>query len=556
LIRPQRGKRTQNEHGSNTERTRYCGGNVLWQNPQVALLSPVYPLAAVVSLPLAVKITIALHVFLSFIGMHLLLTRVFRLSFLPAVLFLSSLFTLAGAPALHIKVGHPWFLSFYYLPLLAFFFLLAMQTGRLAHIFCAAAISALAVYNGGLHAAAPAAVAVILFSIFAAVARRDWRPLAVGIVFGLAAVAYSAPRLVPVAMFVTGDRFVDARGVPERPDRTTLEAQARAFLDRDQGGGIEFPGRRHGWHEYGDYIGLFGALLIVSSIVWILSDRPWQRDRWLGVLLALTSLVLLLLALGDFSAHSPYTILNMIPPFTRFRNPSRYVLVFNLFAAATAAWAAAAVAGEGGPVRLRRFLAILFVLASFDLAHENRRNFEEVFSQPPLQAGFSFLKPSGRLVQDTVTSPYGPNSPMLRAMLDGRGVVDCYESLQLQRAVDPAQDLVFSDGSARIFKVSFTPNRIEFTALPGAAGARVFLNQNYTRGWTSDAGVVALDERTGRAYVSLRNDQAGQFSFTFVPPGIWTGLLLFATGIGMSVVGWTWKTNTERTQNEHGTNTE
>ena len=24
----------------------YCGGNVLWQNPQIALLSPVYPLTA------------------------------------------------------------------------------------------------------------------------------------------------------------------------------------------------------------------------------------------------------------------------------------------------------------------------------------------------------------------------------------------------------------------------------------------------------------------------------------------------------------------------------
>ena len=25
----------------------YCGGNVLWQNPQIALLSPVYPLTAI-----------------------------------------------------------------------------------------------------------------------------------------------------------------------------------------------------------------------------------------------------------------------------------------------------------------------------------------------------------------------------------------------------------------------------------------------------------------------------------------------------------------------------
>ena len=38
----------------------YCGGNVLWQNPQIALLSPVYPLALAVSIPLAMKINIVL----------------------------------------------------------------------------------------------------------------------------------------------------------------------------------------------------------------------------------------------------------------------------------------------------------------------------------------------------------------------------------------------------------------------------------------------------------------------------------------------------------------
>ena len=39
----------------------YCGGNVMWQNPQIAILSPVYPLTAIVSLQLAMKINIVLH---------------------------------------------------------------------------------------------------------------------------------------------------------------------------------------------------------------------------------------------------------------------------------------------------------------------------------------------------------------------------------------------------------------------------------------------------------------------------------------------------------------
>jgi hypothetical protein len=54
----------------------YCGGNVLLQNPQVPLLSPVYALAAVVSLPLAMKINIVVHYWLGLAGMHVVLARI------------------------------------------------------------------------------------------------------------------------------------------------------------------------------------------------------------------------------------------------------------------------------------------------------------------------------------------------------------------------------------------------------------------------------------------------------------------------------------------------
>jgi len=60
----------------------YCGGNVLWQNPQIALLSPVYPLTAVMSLQLAMKVNIVLHYWIGFAGMHLLLTRAIGVTFL------------------------------------------------------------------------------------------------------------------------------------------------------------------------------------------------------------------------------------------------------------------------------------------------------------------------------------------------------------------------------------------------------------------------------------------------------------------------------------------
>src|SRR5262245_27460180 len=67
-----------------------CGGNVLWQHPQIAILSPTYPLALALPLALAMKIDIVLHYWLGFVGMHVLLTRVMKLSFLPGVICLAS----------------------------------------------------------------------------------------------------------------------------------------------------------------------------------------------------------------------------------------------------------------------------------------------------------------------------------------------------------------------------------------------------------------------------------------------------------------------------------
>src|SRR5436190_5145332 len=99
----------------------YCGGNVAWQNPQVALLSPAYLLTAAMPLALAMKVNIVLHYWIGFTGMHRLLTRVVRLTFLPLVVYTAAIFTLVGSLALHLAIGQSVFLPAFYLPWLLYF---------------------------------------------------------------------------------------------------------------------------------------------------------------------------------------------------------------------------------------------------------------------------------------------------------------------------------------------------------------------------------------------------------------------------------------------------
>ena len=51
----------------------FCGGDVLWQNPQAPLLTPAYLFALAMPLAVAMKLNILVHYLTGFAGMHLLL---------------------------------------------------------------------------------------------------------------------------------------------------------------------------------------------------------------------------------------------------------------------------------------------------------------------------------------------------------------------------------------------------------------------------------------------------------------------------------------------------
>jgi hypothetical protein len=518
----------------------YCGGNVLWQNPQVAFLSPVYPLTAMMSLPLAMKVNIVLHYWVSFIGMHLLLTRAIGLSFLPIVLYLASMVTLAGAPVLHLAVGHSWILPAFYLPLQLFLFLRALNSGAVRDALLAGAVLALMMYNGGVHLVTMSVAAIGVFAVAAAILRREWRPLILAAVLCVAGLSYAAPRLLPVSSLVTGERFWDTRtgeGPDRKPDRMSAEMLLHTYVDHRRG--LRFEVQRHGWHEYGNYIGGLGALLIVASIVWIFAYKKGARERWLGVSLAITSLALLALSAGEFSGLAPASLVRHLPFFSSFRVPSRYTFAFVLFGAVTIGWAVRAVTAETVLTgRVKTLAAIVCLLASLDLMARNRTKFENVFSLPPLDSTFRLLKGPTAIVTDGDSRPSRPNSPMLRALMSDRAFYNCYESLQLIRTSDPKNPLIFTDGKSKLFGTTFSPNRIEFAVAGGNEPSWILFNQNYAPGWRSTLGPVTLDPQHGKPAVALVRGQTGKFAFVFVPPGLALGTVLLALAIAGSAFVW------------------
>ena len=515
----------------------YCGGNVLWQNPQVGLLSPVYPLALVVPLQLAMKLNIVLHYWVGFIGMHVLLTRVVGLTFVPAVIFLATLVTAAGAPAIHVAVGHSVFLPGFYLPAMLYFLFRAFTTGAIKDALLAAAILALMVFNGGVHILPMAFAAVGFFAVLAAAMSRRARPLVMTVVFVVAGLAYAAPKLLPVTLFVSGERFWDTRNPTEHPDRMTLEMVTHTYLNSDQSLRTKLDEQRHGWHEYGNYIGPASALLLVAGLFVALWGRG-APDAWLGRALALTAAFLFVLSLGEFSAWAPASLLKHLPLFSSFRIPSRYTIPALLFGAMALGWVLRGFALDARSRGVQVVVGVLCLGIAGHLISVNRAQFKGVFSVEPFDTTFPWMSgPSEGLTTDFESSAYTRTSPMLRALTSDRFFYYCYESLQLVRNSSPEKPLLFTDDEATIHGTRFTPNRVDFAIVGAATPTRLYLNYNWGPGWTSTAGTVEHPpERI--ASVMLQPGQTGQYVFSFVPPGLWAGTGIFLAALGLSFVVW------------------
>ena len=511
----------------------YCGGNVLWQNPQIALLSPAYPLTAIMPLALAMKVNILLHYWLGFVGMHLLLARVIGLRSPAMVVFLATVFTASGAPAIHLLAGHSVFLPAFYLPWVLYFFFRSLQSGTWHGAVLAGVAIAMMVYNGGTHILPMAVAAVVMLSVVSAAMLRQWRPLVVGAVCCVGGLAYSAPKLLPVVSYVSSEQFWDTRPETERPDRTTLEMLARIYLDPDQTIRTKFPEQRHAWHEYGNYIGVLPALLILAGVTWTVRARR-AAGYWMGLALAVTTVVFFVWSLGEFSAWSPASVARLVPLFSSFRIPSRYSIVFVLCGATTVGWALRAINLDAvRSPRARVLIAVVCVLASAHLISRNRVLLAQAFSQPPMAVTFKPLAGPRQLVTDAESNAYTAGSPMFTALMHDRSFYYCYESLQLKHSANAESPLVYSEGTAKVTETTFSPNRIDFTVLGGSEPSRVALNQNYAAGWRSTAGLVRQPAERMPG-VTLTAGQTGRFAFVFVPEGLWAGVALLALATAAS----------------------
>ena len=520
----------------------YCGGNVLWQNPQVSLISPVYLLAWVMPLALAMKLNVVGHYIVGCLGMHLLLRRLIGVRSPFVVVYLVSLCVFSGGMALHLAAGHSNFLSVFWLPALAYCFVRA-ATGHTRHLLAGGAIIGVAILNGGPHVVPLAAVLLGSLGLGALLVGRTLRPLVVAVVIVVAGCAYAAPKLVPAAMFTASADFQDRRPV-KRPDAMSLEMVRHALWDEFQTTALKLsPGvQRYGWHEYGNYLGWFGASLMLVAAAWVLVFGR-RREAWLEASAAISLAVVLLVTAGEFSSYAPAGLMRNLPFFSNFRIPSRFILLVPLAGSACLAFLARRREDRPGSPGPRAFVEIACVVAVCQLGLVNRQHFRDVFILPPTDVEARRLDRSPPTVAEheppsAAWTGLGENSNLVRSMAAGVSPLNCYEPLLVKRIAAPGPAIIRADGPITFSATDYAPNRVAASVAVGGEPVRVVLNQNFSDGWSSSVGPIERDPASGLPSAVLPAGYAGTIAFTFRPRGLWIGWIVWIVAIGLSIAAW------------------
>ena len=504
----------------------YCGGNILWSNPQVPLLSPAYLMAVFLPLSVAMKLNITFHYFIGLLGMHYFLRRGIGIRSNFSVIFGACIFVFSGGIALHISVGHSTFLPCLYFPFLLGGIAVFHRRGDLRGLLVSSFAAAAVVYNGGFN---PIVVfSPLLFSLLLVVAirSRSTNPLVGAAIVVCLAFMLSAPKLLPVMDFFLSEDVVDHRGTGvDNADYLPFQIFKNIYIEKDQKRDlIVHSGQKYGWHEYGNYLGFIGPFLFLAACALVLFAKKW-REPWF-VAAVLGGCLLLALQKGYWSG-SPYAFLKQLPIFEGMRVPSR----FSLAVAFCVAIVAAILFGNVHRAQSeRKYFAVglnfLLCLFTAEIVVANSHLLQGTFPIEFRQQKFPHL---ASFQYDFERSPFERDSPMYTSMLSNKSMVHCYEPLSVKRKVIAGTAFVSTEPEARILSSLVLQNRIE-VQLAAQKPVLLSLNHNFARGWSL---VVNQEKKVPLKSFSKISLPEGRVSakFEYTPPLLREGVLLASLGV-------------------------
>ncbi|HRI71007.1 MAG TPA: hypothetical protein PK156_42540 [Polyangium sp.] len=498
-----------------------CGGFPAWGYVEsgTILVSPWLPAYLFLPMPLALRIEVFGMALIGAIGAYAAASR-FTTSH-AARAFVVAVWAVNGRWGLQTAVGHSWHLAYAFLPWALFFFERARQTPsrKLDLVLLGASFAAL-VYAGGIYPLPHTVLTIGLYAVILGALEKSLRPLVVLGLGGLCGVCLAAPKLLPML-----DVFGKAPRLVPSPEVLDLGAFFTLLTSPDQSY-FSRPARvsPYGWHEWGMYISLPGALLLALGIVLVQGKRE--------AALKVTGVFVGLLGFGAFHPAAPWTLMHaFVPVFKSQHVPSRflYPAVFVL--------ALVTAAGLGRLVekveRKRRwvdaFVAALMLLLAQDVARIAQLPMNQaMWMVPPdnlSQGEFAFEQevPFHYKKRDWV-------GPMYLAMLGNRGVINCYGTPPFERRGALARtdkkyqgEVFVMDGQGTAKVTGRTFNTATIHVENASDQAVLVFNMNFDEGWSSSIG--QLFNQDNRIAIRLPSG-THEVKLRYRAPGFFSGLLI------------------------------
>jgi hypothetical protein len=529
-----------------------CGGFPAWGYVEGAtiVVSPWLPLYLGLDVRWALRLEVLGMAIVGSAGSYALAGH-FARSFAARALVVA-LFAVNGRFGLQAASGHAWHLAYALLPWCWLYVERALSAERRpSDLLYASAGFAWIVYAGGIYPLPHAALVIGVVCTLRALRTRSFEPIGVLAAVGALAVAWSAPKLLPMlATFRRAPRLVDSTETLSLEALwVLLSSRAQAFYDRPA---AVSP---YGWHEWGMYVSIPGALLL--GLGWLASG--WRR-KGRDLELACLGALLVVLGFGAFHPLAPWSLLHEhVPVFRSQHVPSRFLypaaLVLALCAARLVDGALRHVGRRhrwAGPLALALVFGLALDVAS--VAQKPMRDAMWMRAPEPIDRREHFAHrrqpPLHYVVRDWA-------GPLYLAMRSNQGVLDCYgtppfegrgalalEDPRYRGEVQVRAGSALAEGaSARLERWSHASAEVHVDGAP--PGARLVYNMNADPGWTAE-----LDAGTGSRQIEVMRDRdrvavrlpegSSTIVLRYRPPGLGWGLVLFGLGT-LGAFTWWWR---------------
>ncbi len=529
-----------------------CGGLPLLAHPAARVFGPFFLLQLILPIQAALRLEIALHLYIAALGMALLAHRHAKsvkgveASAVAAGTAVGGLI-FAGSTyySLHLAEGHLWILAAAYIPWVVYCFERGLERPIFA-IFGGGLLT-LMLLEGGIYPLPCVASFLGLYALGLAALNRSLRPLAIlGLVMA-PFVLFSGPKLLPLLEFIKRrPRLVGST------EWIPLRGIATALLGRDQALERPFDWRYWGFHEQGNYI---GVLALVLAMLGALLGRGVTR-----VVACLFGLFLAVSA-GSFAPWAPWSLMHKLPLFSSLHVPSRFLLLVVLCTALLASRGLASVLTRFKGRRLTLAATLLVPLALAADMYTVRSGIlgaircpmkpwpeGAVVGAPLLTVRVAPLTAYGGEKRDHFFHTKDPcRSAMTPASRAGIALLDAYDELCPEVFVRPIGrgpkvgayteptyrgEVWVKQGTGSVEVVARSHNTLTLR-VDLATDALVSTTQNWDGGWSTNRGQVVND--AGR--LALRaNSGAGVYTLSYTPPGMTLGWIMCGVGLALTAI--------------------